>query len=148
VGLFGAIDVGIARKALGAFAMVHAAGAAFAVAQFILFPEQVVDLVPDRIALSDVRYAVALLAVLPSTFLAWDVVLLIGLRRGERLALLVGFISGGAAIVGTTIHAAFAQWSTMVIDGSMGIVFLALTPWAWKTWSTPMPAEMQKVNTA
>lgn len=140
--------VTVARKALGLFALLHAAGAAFAVVQFLFFPEQVVDLVPDEIALSDVRYALALLAVLPSTFIAWDVVLILGLRRRDRRALLVGFISGGAAIMGATIHAVFAQWSTMAIDGSMGVVFLALTTWTWKTWSGPMPDGAQVANPA
>lgn len=114
-----ATSVSIAGKALAVFVILHAAGAAFAVAQFIFFPEQAMDVVPDKIALSDFRYAMALFAVLPSTFIAWDVVILLGLGRGERRALVAGFISGGAAILGTAIHAAFAQWSTMAIDGSM-----------------------------
>jgi len=124
----------IAQKVLRMFVVLHAIGAAFAIAQYLFFPKQVVDLIPDDISLSGVRYALALFAVLPSTFVAWDVVLLRGLHRGDRHALLVGFISGGAAILGAIIHAVFLRWSTMVVDGSMGVTFLVLTTWAYTTW--------------
>ena len=124
----------IAQKILRLFVVLHAIGAAFAIVQYLFFPEQVVDLIPDDISLSEVRYALALFAVLPSTFVAWDIVLLCGLHRGDRRALLVGFISGGAAILGAVVHAVFLRWSTMVADGSMGVTFLVLTTWASTTW--------------
>jgi hypothetical protein len=124
----------LARKALAVFVSLHAAGATFAIAQYLFFPEAVVDLVPDDVALDKVRYALALLAVLPATFVAWDVALLRALRTGDRRGLLVGIISGGAAILGAAIHAAFQQWSTMALDGSMGATFLGLTAWASRNW--------------
>jgi len=54
----------IAQKVLRLFVVLHAIGAAFAIAQYLFFPEQVVDLIPDDISLSEVRYALALFAVL------------------------------------------------------------------------------------
>lgn len=132
--------VNLSVKILAAFVVLHAAGATFAIAQFLFFPEQAVDLVPDHVPVVDVRYSLALMAVLPATFVAWDIVLLLGLRAGKRRALLVGAVSGGAAILGASIHAGYQEWATMAIDGSMGIVFLTLTAWAWKAgqW-TPKP---------
>jgi hypothetical protein len=132
----------LARKALAIFASFHAAGAAFAIVQYLFFPEAVVDLVPDDIPLDDVRYVLALMAVLPATFVAWDFALLRALRTGERRGLLIGAVSGSAAIFGAAIHGAFQQWSTMTIDGSMGVTFLALTAWASRDWipATAMPS--------
>lgn len=127
----------ISRSVLSVFAILHMAGAAFAIAQYIFFPEQVVDLVPDSVAVDQIRHLMTLFAVLPATFVTWDVLLLLGLRRGHREALAVGFIAGGAGLLGSTIHIAFARWELAATDGTVGALFVLLTAWTWRAWEAP-----------
>jgi hypothetical protein len=119
---------------LQAFVVLHALGSSFSLSGFLFFPEVVVDLVPDRVPIEDVRHMLALFAILPMTFVAWDVIFLIGIRSGFKRSLLIGFVAGGAGVLGGVIHLAYGKWTFMAADGAMGLLYLAITWWNWRSW--------------